>query len=123
MADTKEKEPTQAGQADPGATPQGQEPQAADVAPAEAPAAPKLKQKEKQKDKQKGKKPAEGKPAAPAELAGPPPDSCRKARSRPRASRRRRPSLQALRPSPRRRRGCTSTTSRRCAPSWRNSSA
>ncbi|PYP52341.1 MAG: 50S ribosomal protein L5 [Gemmatimonadetes bacterium] len=74
MADTKEKDPTQAGQADPGATPQGQEPQAADVAPAEAPAAPKLKQKEKQKDKQKGKKPAEGKPAAPAEPAGPPPE-------------------------------------------------
>src|SRR5438477_345320 len=74
MADTKEKEPTQAGQADPGATPQSQEPQAADVAPAEAPAAPKPKQKEKQKDKQKGKKPAEGKPAAPAEPEGPPPE-------------------------------------------------
>src|SRR5437762_372417 len=70
MADTKEKEPTQAGQADPGATPQGQEPQVADVAPA----APKPKQKEKQKDKQKGKKPAEGKPAAPAEPEGPPPE-------------------------------------------------
>src|SRR6184192_2229358 len=55
MADTKEKEPTQAGQADAGATPQP-------------------KQKEKQKDKQKGKKPAEGKPAAPAEPEGPPPE-------------------------------------------------
>jgi large subunit ribosomal protein L5 len=75
MADTKEKEPKQAGQAgqtDPGATAQGQEPKAADVAPAEAPAAPKPKQKEKQK----GKKPAEGKPAAPAEPEGegPPPE-------------------------------------------------
>src|SRR5437763_4711317 len=70
MADTKEKEPTQAGQADPGATPQGQEPQVADVAPA----APKPKQKEKQNDKQKGKKTAEGKPAAPAEPEGPPPE-------------------------------------------------
>src|SRR5207302_2203862 len=80
MADTKEKEPTQAGQADPGATPQGQEPQAADVAPAEAPAAPKPKQKEKQKDKQKGKKPAEGKPAAPAEPEGPPPEPAPRAR-------------------------------------------
>ena len=58
MADTKEKEPTQAGPGDPGATPQGQEPMAADLAPAEAPAAPKPKQKEKQKEKQKGKKPA-----------------------------------------------------------------
>src|SRR5882762_8409250 len=51
MADTKEKEPKQAGQAgqtDPEATPQGQEPKAADVSPAEAPAAPKPKQKEKQ---------------------------------------------------------------------------
>src|SRR6266516_206292 len=74
MADTKEKEPKQAGQADPGATPQGQEPMAADLAPAEAPAAPKPKQKEKQKEKQKGKKPAEGKPAAPAEPEGPPPE-------------------------------------------------
>src|SRR6266480_4008332 len=74
MADTKEKEPTQAGQADPGATPRGPEPQAADVAPAEAPAAPKPKQKEKQKERQKGKKPAEGKPAAPAEPEGPPPE-------------------------------------------------
>src|SRR6266571_7364609 len=72
MADTKEKEPKQAGQADPGATPQGQEPMAADLAPA----APKPKQKEKQKEKQKGKKPAEGKPAAPAEPegGGPPPE-------------------------------------------------
>src|SRR6266702_5694085 len=70
MADTKEKEPKQAGQADPGATPQGQEPMAADLAPA----APKPKQKEKQKEKQKGKKPAEGKPAAPAEPEGPPPE-------------------------------------------------
>src|SRR5438034_11711422 len=70
MADTKEKEPKQAGQADPGATPQGQEPKVADLAPAEAPAAPKPKQKEKQK----GKKPAEGKPAAPAEPEGPPPE-------------------------------------------------
>jgi len=80
MADTTEKEPTQAGPGDPGATPQGQEPQAADVAPAEAPAAPRPKQKEKQKErqkeKQKGKKPAEGKPAAPAEPeeGGPPPE-------------------------------------------------
>ena len=76
MADTTEKEPTQAGPGDPGATPQGQEPQPADVAPAEAPAAPKPKQKEKQKEKQKGKKPAEGKPAAPAEPegGGPPPE-------------------------------------------------
>src|SRR6267143_331629 len=43
MADTKEREPKRAGQAgqtDPGATPQGQEPKAADVAPAEAPAEP-----------------------------------------------------------------------------------
>src|SRR5881628_3186046 len=72
MADTKEKEPKQAGQADAGATPQGQEPKAADLAPAEAP--PKPKQKEKQKEKQKGKKPAEGKPAAPAEPEGPPPE-------------------------------------------------
>ena len=69
MADTKEKDPKQVRQADPGETPQGQEPQAADVAPAEAPAAP----KPKQKDKQKGKKPAEGKPA-PAEPEGPPPE-------------------------------------------------
>ena len=68
MTDTKEKE---------GAAPQGQEPEAADVAPAtpaEAPAAPKPKPKDKQKDKQKGKKPAEGKPAAPAEPEGPPPE-------------------------------------------------
>src|SRR5207249_9710182 len=65
MADTNEKE---------GAAPQGQEPQAADVAPADASAAPKPKQKEKQKDKQKGKKPAEGKPAAPAGPEGPPPE-------------------------------------------------
>src|SRR5712691_2777117 len=67
MADTKEQEPKQAGQAghtDPGAPPQGQEPKAGDVAAAEAPAAPKPKQKDKQKEKQKGKKPAEGKPAA-----------------------------------------------------------
>src|SRR5436309_7198096 len=74
MADTKEKEPKQAGQADPGATPQGQEPKVADLAPAAAPAAPKPKQKEKQKEKQKGKKPAEGKPAAPAEPEGAPPE-------------------------------------------------
>src|SRR6266550_3818989 len=74
MADTKEKEPKQARQADPGEAPEGQEPKAADVAPAEAPAAPKPKQKDKQKDKQKGKKPAEGKPAAPAEPEGPPPE-------------------------------------------------
>src|SRR5438309_9510447 len=73
MADTKEKEPKQARQADPGEAPEGQEPKAADVAPAEAPTAPKPKQKEKQKDKQKGKKPAEGKPA-PAEPEGPPPE-------------------------------------------------
>src|SRR5437879_11336294 len=72
MADTKEKEPKQAGQADPGETPQGQEPKAADVAPGEAPAAP--APKPKQKEKQKGKKPAEGKPAAPAEPEGPPPE-------------------------------------------------
>jgi len=72
MADTKEKEPKQAGQADPGETPQGQEPKAADVAPGEAPAAPAPKPKEKQK--QKGKKPAEGKPAAPAQPEGPPPE-------------------------------------------------
>src|SRR6266568_7741221 len=72
MADTKEKEPKQARQADPGEAPEGQEPKAADVPPAEAPAAP--KQKEKQKEKQKGKKPAEGKPAAPAEPEGPPPE-------------------------------------------------
>jgi len=77
MADTKEQEPTQARQADQGEAPQGQEPKAADVAPAEAPTAPtpkqKEKQKDKQKDKQKGKKPAEGKPA-PAEPEGPPPE-------------------------------------------------
>src|SRR5438094_10481546 len=75
MADTKEKEPKQAGQADPGTTPQGQEPKVADVAPAEAPAAPKPK-----KEKQKGKKPAEGKPAAPAEPEGPPPEPAPRAR-------------------------------------------
>src|SRR5437667_7088564 len=79
MADTKEKEPKQAGQADPGATPQGQEPKAAEVAPpapAEAPAAPPPPPKPKQKERQKGKKPAEGKPAAPAEpeVGGPPPE-------------------------------------------------
>src|SRR3989442_15635331 len=77
MADTKEQEPKQAGQAgptDPGAPPQGQEPKAGDVAAAEAPAAPKPKQKEKQKEKQKGKKPAEGKPEAAAEPEGPPPE-------------------------------------------------
>src|SRR6266550_6595589 len=68
MADTKEKEPKEARPADPGEAPQGQEPKAADVAPAE----PKPKQKDKQKEKQKGKKPAEGKPAAPAEPEGPP---------------------------------------------------
>ena len=72
MADTKEKEPKQAGQADPGETPQGQEPKAVNVAPAEGPAAP--TSKPKQKEKQKGKKPAEGKPAAPAEPEGPPPE-------------------------------------------------
>src|SRR5438105_15081739 len=72
MADTKEKEPKQAGQADPGEKPQGQEPKAADVAPGEAPAAP--APKPKQKEKQKGKKPAEGKPAAPAQPEGPPPE-------------------------------------------------
>src|ERR1700704_765291 len=70
MADTKEKDPKQARQADPGETPRDQEPKAADVAPAE----PKPKQKDKQKEKQKGKKPAEGKPAAPAEPEGPPPE-------------------------------------------------
>src|SRR2546427_13264024 len=76
MADTKEKEPKQARQADPGEAPEGQEPKAADVASAEAPAAPKPKQKDKQKDKQKGKKPGEGRPAAPAEPegGGPPPE-------------------------------------------------
>src|SRR5882672_3424882 len=77
MADTKENEPKQAGQAgptDPGAAPQGQELKAGDGAAAEAPAAPKPKQKDKQKDKQKGKKPAEGKPAAAAEPEGPPPE-------------------------------------------------
>ncbi len=73
MADAKEQEPKQARPADPGEAPQGQEPKAADVTPAEAPAAPQPKQKEKQKDKQKGKKPAEGKPA-PAEPEGPPPE-------------------------------------------------
>src|SRR5438552_18070448 len=73
MADTKEKEPKQAGQADPGETPQGQEPKAADVAPGEAPAAPAPKPKQKQK--QKGKKPAEGKQAAPAQPKGPPPET------------------------------------------------
>src|SRR5213593_2353727 len=75
MADTKEKEPKQAGQADPGETPRSPEPKAADVAPpapAEVPAAP--PPKPKQKDKQKGKKPGEGKPAAPAEPEGPPPE-------------------------------------------------
>src|SRR2546429_9949823 len=74
MADTKEKEPKQARQADPGEAPEGQEPKAADAASAEAPEAPKPKQKDKQKDKQKGKKPAEGKPAAPAQPEGPPPE-------------------------------------------------
>src|SRR5205809_412899 len=64
MADTKEKEPKQARQADPGEAPEGQEPKAAEVAPAEAPAAPPPKQKDKQKDKQKGKQPGQGKPAA-----------------------------------------------------------
>src|SRR3989442_8440868 len=70
----KEKEPTQTRQAAPGEAPRAQEPKAADVAPAEAPAEPKPKQKDKQKDKQKGKKPAEGKPATPAEPEGPPPE-------------------------------------------------
>src|SRR5882672_5433466 len=79
MADTKENEPKQAGQAGPtdsGAAPQGQELKAGDVAAAEAPAAPKPKQKDKPKEKQKGKKPAEGKPAAAAEPegGGPPPE-------------------------------------------------
>src|SRR6267154_5094543 len=73
MADAKEQEPKQARPADPGEAPQGQEPKAADVTPAEAQAAHQPKQKEKQKDKEKGKKPAEGKPA-PAEPEGPPPE-------------------------------------------------
>src|SRR2546425_2754243 len=68
MADTKEKEPKQARQADPGEAPEGQEPKAADVARGEPRAAP----KPKQKDKQKGKKRGEGKRAAPAEPEGPP---------------------------------------------------
>src|SRR6266568_4266210 len=56
MADTKDKdtEPKQTGQADPGEAPRAQEPKAADVAPAEAR--------------------AEGKPAAPTEPEGPPPE-------------------------------------------------
>src|SRR2546423_8088590 len=68
MTDTKEKEAQQAGQADPEATSQGQEPKAAEVAPAAPPPKP------KQKEKQKGKKPGEGKPAAPTEPEGPPPE-------------------------------------------------
>src|SRR5213594_952439 len=73
MADTREKEPKQAGQADPGGPPRVPGPKAAagaPPAPAEAPAGP--PPKPKQKDKQKGKKPGEGKPAAPAEPEGPP---------------------------------------------------
>src|SRR2546429_812841 len=74
MADRKEKNRKEARQADPGEAPEGRERKAAEVAPGEAPPAPKPKQKDKQKDKQKGKKPGEGKPAAPTEPEGPPPE-------------------------------------------------
>src|SRR5437667_9727224 len=78
MADTKERKPD-GGPPTPGAMPRGDAPKAADGAPpappappaaAGAPAAPPPPPKPKQKEKQKGKKPAEGKPAAPAEAEG-----------------------------------------------------
>jgi large subunit ribosomal protein L5 len=74
MADEKEQEPTQAGAADPGATPRG-ETTAAPKGEGEEVRPPQPKPKDKQKDKQqKGKKPAEGQKAAPAAAEGPPPE-------------------------------------------------
>ena len=74
MADEKEQEPTQAGAADPGATPRD-EATAAPKGEGEEVRPPQPKPKDKQKDKQqKGKKPAEGQKAAPAAPEGPPPE-------------------------------------------------
>jgi large subunit ribosomal protein L5 len=74
MADEKEKEPTQAGAADPGATPRG-DATAAPTGEGEELRPPQPKPKDKQKDKQqKGKKPAEGQKAAAAAPEGPPPE-------------------------------------------------
>ncbi len=71
MADTQEKEPTQAGAADPGAAPRGDEPTQAEAAA--APAAPVVPPRAKEPRAKKPKKGPEAEPR-PAEPPGPPPE-------------------------------------------------
>ena len=71
MADTQEKEPKQAGAADPGAAPRGDEPTQAEAAA--APAAPVVPPRAKEPRAKKPKKGPEAEPR-PAEPPGPPPE-------------------------------------------------